>query len=188
MGARREVLSTVAERYWSVGRVEKGRILDALCRTTGWHRKHAVRALRHRVVEKAAETPAPGERKGRYGATIKDALAALWEASDRVCGKRLVVMIPTLMPALARHGRLQLSEGEQAQLFAVSAATIDRMLSDVKVAAAGGRRRRAAFTPRSVARCRSGHSTTGRTRCPASARSIWWRMAARRWRGRSSKL
>jgi hypothetical protein len=41
MGARREVLSAVAERYWSAGRVEKGRILDALCRTTGWHRKHA---------------------------------------------------------------------------------------------------------------------------------------------------
>ena len=49
MGARREVLSAVAERYWSAGRVEKGRILDALCRTTGWHRKHAVRALRQRV-------------------------------------------------------------------------------------------------------------------------------------------
>ena len=51
MGARREVLSAVAERYWSAGRVEKGYILDALCRTTGWHRKHAVRALRRRVVD-----------------------------------------------------------------------------------------------------------------------------------------
>jgi Integrase core domain len=69
----------------------------------------------------------------------------LWEASDRVCGKRLVAMIPTLVPALAQHGRLQLGEGEQAQLLAVSAATIDRVLGDVKVAAAGGRRRRAGF-------------------------------------------
>jgi hypothetical protein len=34
------------------------------------------------------------------GATIKNALTALWEASDRVCGKRLKVMIPTLLPAL----------------------------------------------------------------------------------------
>jgi hypothetical protein len=54
-------------------------------------------------------------------------------------------MIPTLLPALVQHGRLQLGEGEHAQLFAVSAATIDRMLRDVKVAAAGGRRRRAGF-------------------------------------------
>ena len=143
MGARREVLSAVAERYWSAGRVEKGYILDALCRTTGWHRKHAVRALRQRVV--TAETRVPRERKRRYGATIKDALTALWEASDRVCGKRLVAMIPILLPALEQHGRLQLSEGEHGQLLAVSAATIDRMLGDVKVAAAGGRRRRAGF-------------------------------------------
>jgi hypothetical protein len=186
MGARREVLSAVAERYRSAGRVEKGRILDALCRTTGWHRKHAVRALRRRVVDEVAKTPAPRERKRRYGATIKDAVTALWEASDRVCGKRLVVMIPTLVPALERHGRLQLGEGEQAQLLAVSAATIDRMLGDVRrrAAVAGG----PASTPRSVARCRSGRSTTGRTRRLASARSIWWRMAARRWLAHSSRL
>jgi hypothetical protein len=145
MGARREVLLAVAERYRSAGRVEKGRILDALCRTTGWHRKHAVRALGRRVVDKAVESEAPRERKRRYGETIKDALTALWEASDRVCGKRLVVMIPTLVPALAQHGRLQLGEGEQTQLLAVSAATIDRMLGDVKIAPAGGRRRRAGF-------------------------------------------
>ena len=145
MGARREVLSAVAERYGSAGRVEKGRILDALCRTTGWHRKHAIRALRRHINDQVVDIPAPHERKRRYGATIKDALTALWEASDRVCGKRLVAMIPSLMPALARHGRLQLGEGEQAQLLAVSAATIDRILSDGKVAAAGGHRRRAGF-------------------------------------------
>jgi hypothetical protein len=45
MGARREVLSAVAERYRLAGRAEKGRILDALCRTTGLHRKHAVRGV-----------------------------------------------------------------------------------------------------------------------------------------------
>src|SRR3974377_2426678 len=136
MGARREVVSAGAHGYRSAGRVEKGRILDALCRTTGWHRKHALRALRRHAVDKPAQ--APRERKRRYGAMIKDALTALWEASDRVCGKRLVVMIPALVPALQQHGRLQLGEGERVQFLAVSAATIDRMLSDGKVAAAGG--------------------------------------------------
>ncbi len=48
MGARREVVAAVTERYWSAKRAEKGRMLDALCATTGWHRKHAVRALRQR--------------------------------------------------------------------------------------------------------------------------------------------
>ena len=77
-----------------------------------------------------------------YDAAIRDALIALWEASDRVCGKRLVAMIPALLPALERHGRLRLDDDERGLVLSVSAATIDRMLVDVKIAAAGGRRRR----------------------------------------------
>src|SRR5882672_1013971 len=89
MGARREVVSAVTERYRSAKRAEKGRILDALCATTGWHRKHAVRALRQHESVGLGEVEALRERRRRYGATIKDAMMALWEASDRVCGKRL---------------------------------------------------------------------------------------------------
>ena len=69
---------------------------------------------------------------------------ALWEASDRVCGKRLKVMIPTLLPALERHGRLELSKADRALVLEVSATTIDRQLI-TKTAAAGGKRRRVGF-------------------------------------------
>src|SRR5205823_10509009 len=96
----------------------------------------------------ATESPgaveAPRETRRRYGATIKDALTALWEASDRVCGKRLKVMIPTLLAALEQHGRLRLGQADRGRVLAISAATIDRLLVDVKIAASGGRRRRAA--------------------------------------------
>src|SRR6202023_4067749 len=138
MGARREVVSAVTERYRSAKRAEKGRMLDALCATTGWHRKHAVRALRQRETVAPGEGGAPRERRRRYGVTIKDALTALWEASDRVCGKRLKVMIPTLLPALEQHGRLRLSQADRDRVLAISAATIDRLLGDVKLAASGG--------------------------------------------------
>ena len=143
MGARREVVSAVAERYRSAKRAEKGRILDQLCAITGWHRKHAVRALWQHDMPNGIHVPR--ERRRTYGATIKDALTALWEASDRVCGKRLKVMIPTLLPALEQHGRLKLGEADHDLVLAVSAATIDRVLGDVKVAASGGKRRRAGF-------------------------------------------
>jgi Integrase core domain len=143
MGARREVVCAVAERYRSARRMEKGRILDELCSTTGWHRKHAVRVLRQPETRKGIH--ALRERRRRYGAIIKDALTALWEASDRVCGKRLKVMIPTLLPALEEHGRLKLGKGDRDLVLAISAATIDRALGDVKIAASGGKRRRAGF-------------------------------------------
>ena len=120
MGARREVVWAVAHRYGAAGRREKGRILDELTATTGWHRKHAVRALsavaasrtgRLQPCEETPRTvggtaqPLTGRRHKYAGA--RDALIALWDASDRVCGKRLVAMIPALLPALERHRRLQ---------------------------------------------------------------------------------
>ena len=142
MGARREITAAVAERYRSAGRAEKGRTLDELCKVAGWHRKHAVRAL----AGATASPPAgPRQRKPTYGATVKDALVALWEASDRICGKRLKVMIPTLLPALERHGRLKLDKADRALVLGISAATIDRLLIDTRVAAAGGKRQRVGF-------------------------------------------
>jgi len=142
MGARREITVAVAERYRLAGRAEKGRILDELCKVTCWHRKHAVRALGG---QPTVEPDAPLQRKPTYGAIVKDALVALWEASDRICGKRLKVMIPTLLPALQRHGRLELCKSDRALVLDVSAATIDRLLIDTKLAAAGGKRRRVGF-------------------------------------------
>src|SRR6202521_1072503 len=142
MGARREVVLAVAERYRLAGRAAKGRILDELCKVTGWHRKHAVRALGG---QSTIVLDRPRQRKPTYGSIIKDAVVALWEASDRVCGKRLKVMIPTLLPALERHGRLELSKADRALVLEVSATTIDRQLVDTKIAAAGGKRRRVGF-------------------------------------------
>src|SRR6266851_182833 len=89
MGTRREITAAVVDRYRSAGRMDKGRILDELCAVTGWHRKHAVRALASHV---RISPEARRQRSPTYGATIRDALVALWEASDRICGKRLKVM------------------------------------------------------------------------------------------------
>ena len=142
MGARREITAAVVERYRSAGRADKGRILDELCAVTGWHRKHAVRALASHV---AISPEARRQRRPTYGAPIRDALVALWEASDRICGKRLRIMIPTLLPSLERHGRLKLDQADRALVLGVSAATIDRLLVETKIAAAGGKRRRVGF-------------------------------------------
>ena len=66
---------------------------------------------RGEVVSVVAERYRAAERieKGPDSSSIRDALIALWEASDRLCGKRLTIMIPTLLPALERHDRLKLS-------------------------------------------------------------------------------
>jgi hypothetical protein len=43
---RRELIEAVAARYRADGRNEKKEILDEFVKVTGFHRKHAIRALR----------------------------------------------------------------------------------------------------------------------------------------------
>jgi len=139
MATRSELVQAISERYPAAGAAEKGQILDEFVAVTGYHRKHAIRLLR----PGAGPPPRPRRARSIYGSAVFDALVMAWETSDRVCSKRLKVMIPVLLPALERHGRLTLDAGIRAQLLAVSPATIDRLLSDVRLVARGGRRRRA---------------------------------------------
>ena len=55
-------------------------------------------------------------------------------------------MIPILLPALERHGRLDLDGELQGKLLTVSAATMDRLLSQLRVVARGGQLRRAGMS------------------------------------------
>jgi hypothetical protein len=68
----------------------------------------------------------------------------LWEASDRICGKRLKPLVPILIEAMERHGRLDLAPPIRARLLAMSAATIDRALREVRASAGGKKRQTAA--------------------------------------------
>src|SRR5262245_25078371 len=53
-------------------------------------------------------------------------------------------MIPMLLPSLY-HDRLRLGRRERKLVLLINAATINSLLGDVKVAAAGGRHRRVGF-------------------------------------------
>jgi hypothetical protein len=131
MGARREVLSAVAERYRSAKRAEKGRILDELCATTGWHRKHAVRALRQRKTVAPGEFVAVRERSRRYGTTTKDALTALWEASDR---RDLSARIPSGNAPNYAHKKRSLAP-HRARTLGIRPPRADKKVVDSRAAA-----------------------------------------------------
>lgn len=143
MATRRELVAAIRARYGGATRKEKGRILDELVAVAGYHRKHAIRVLSR---GEAGARPGGGGRSRRYGEADREGLIALWEASDRICSKRLKPLIPVLLPALERHGRIVLTEDARARLLAVSAATMDRLLSEVRLIARGGQRRRAGFS------------------------------------------
>jgi hypothetical protein len=140
MATRDELLKATVLRYRSATRGERGRILDEFATLTGYHRKHAMRLLRGPAPQ-APSMERPERR--RYGPAVRAALVLLWEASDRICGKRLRPLIPILVASMEKHGHLALDIGVRNEILHMSAATIDRSLRDVRNHAnkLGGRRR-----------------------------------------------
>lgn len=125
-GSREELVKRVHPRYLQANKAEKGRILDEFIITTNYHRKHAIRLLKHGL-------PVGGrERRGRKrtysGETVRQ-LVAVWEVTGRICGKRLQPFLPTLVAALERHNELRLEADTRAQLLQMSASTIDRKVA-----------------------------------------------------------
>lgn len=51
-----------------------------------------------------------------------------WEASDRICGKRLKPLLPILISSMEQYGHLKLDDQVRTLLLQMSAATIDRTL------------------------------------------------------------
>jgi len=136
-GGIREYVAAVRERYARASKREKGRILTEFCATTGYHRKAAIRRL---GAPPGAAPAAPPARPRRYGPAVAAALVRVWEASGRLCAKRLVPFLPELLPLLERHGEVALDAPVRERLLALSAATADRLLRPARRAAGGARR------------------------------------------------
>jgi hypothetical protein len=141
MGTRDELVLVLGERYGRAKIAEKRRILDEFVAVTGFHRKHAMRLLRRE--QPSCRSGSRPERR-LYDDAVREALIVAWEASDRVCGKRLRPLLPVLVEAMERHGHMQLAPKVQSDLLAMSAATMDRALREVRGQAGGRARRRAA--------------------------------------------
>jgi len=143
--ARAELANAIRRRYRSATGKEKRRTLDEFIAATGYHEKSAIRVLNAQPATKHRQTHV---RPSLYDEAARAALIVLWEASDRVCGKRLRALLPILLPALERNGHLKLDETIRSKVLAMSAATIERLLRMPKNAIRPQRPRRVAPEPR----------------------------------------
>src|SRR5438270_12543237 len=123
--ARREVLQQIAPQYRQASAAQKRTLLDAFVAATGYHRTYARWLLNHaEEVPQTLRRPRPAQ----YGPEVQHALFLAWNAANRICAKRLIPFLPTLLEALERHEHLQISEECRKQLLSMSAATADRLL------------------------------------------------------------
>lgn len=158
MATRRELTTAVWQRYKDASRAEKVRILDHFVVVTGFHRKHAMRLLRGDIGQSSVRRT----RRRIYEEAERNALVVLWEASDRICGKRLKALLPLLIESMERNGHMGMAPEIRAKLLVMSASTIDWALG--KIRQEGGRQCR-----RPVASA----LPTGRIRRWVSSKPIW---------------
>jgi hypothetical protein len=181
MATRDELVEALAGRYALGNQAEKSRILDEFVAVSGYHRKHAMRLLRHGV---AARRSGPRPERRLYDEAVREALIVLWEASDRICGKRLKPLLPVLLVA---------RRGPRAQALSCAGDTVPAPAGRSTHAGSGARGSRANIPAAGSRPASAGHARgaaapgrdrrhlrrAGRRRCLPAARFSSWRACGR---------
>jgi hypothetical protein len=123
--AKWEYFRVMYERYRKADGKSRPGMLDEFCLTTGYNRKYAIRLL---------NGPPPGQervrrrrgRKPRYGKQVVSVLGAVWEAAGYPWSVRLKALLPSWMPWIGKHYRL--NQETEKQLLGISARQMDRRL------------------------------------------------------------
>ena len=89
--SKRELFAEVQPRYLKASKVEKQKILDEFTASTGYHRKSAIRILKHGYKRRPNK---PKGRKAIYRGEVVEALEQIWEVYGRICSKRLHPYLP----------------------------------------------------------------------------------------------
>ncbi len=127
--SKREMIEAIRPRYLKANKPGKQQILDELIATTGYHRKYAIRVLKHRPKPKGLKKPG---RQKIYQGEVVQVLEQIWEICGRICSKRLQPFLPEMVAVLERCHELSLSEETKGLLLGMSRATIDRCLKKAR--------------------------------------------------------
>jgi hypothetical protein len=127
--SKREIIEAIRPRYLKANKAGKQQILDEFIATTGYHRKYAIRVLKHGPKPKGWKKP--GRRKIYHGEVVQ-VLEKIWEIYGRICSKRLQPFLPEGIAVLERCQEIQLEPETKRLLLSISRATIDRCLKPAR--------------------------------------------------------
>jgi hypothetical protein len=127
-------LNSLSKRYRTANKIEKGKILNELCESSGFHKKHAIRLLNSCNLKKTrSKTKKKVGRPKVYSSGVYlTPLKKIWLASDQPCGKRLKMALPLWLPHYGGAYE-ELDPVIYKGLLSMSAATIDRLLAPSRV-------------------------------------------------------
>jgi len=144
MRQKKAVTRELRDRYRKSSKKEKTIMLDEFIRLTRYNRSYAARALRIKEVlgymniggkrVRLVRDKRKIKRKKRkiYDQEVLVSLKELWKICDYICSKRLAPHLSEITPVLEKWEEIKLSPKVREKLFKISAATIDRLLSDTR--------------------------------------------------------
>lgn len=127
--SKRELLDAIRPRYLRAKKAEKERILDEFCAATGYHRKYAIRLLKHGPKPRGLKKIG---RKKIYQGAVVEALIQIWEICGRICSRRLQPFLPEIIGVLEQQKELILLPEVKQRLLCISRASIDRCLQPAR--------------------------------------------------------
>jgi hypothetical protein len=150
MRTKRAVTARQASSYRAArSRKLRGRIIEGVVKHTGYSWHYAGWLLRNlgkirwvvgpegkpvRLVVGRHKKRRPVIRPRKYGEEVKRVLIYLWDCFDQMCGKRLVAVLPAILPTLLKHKIVPRGGALYEKLKQISAATIDRLLKGERAA------------------------------------------------------
>ena len=131
--SKNELVETVRPRYLKASKFEKQKILDEFTSATGYHRKHAIRVLKHPVQVQNRLKGKSKTYQRLYRGEVVQALEQIWEIYGQICSKRLQPFLPEAIRILERCQEIELSEATKELLVKISSASIDRCLGPIRL-------------------------------------------------------
>lgn len=139
MGARVEVTQRLRQAYRSASKAEKSLVLDRFCEATGLSRSSARRYLTSPVIgqDRVVRLDGRSRRPRKYSPASRAVLVRIWMMMGCPCGKYMASQMGSWIASLKAHGELVEGSGGfsasmEAELVAMSGATIDRYLAEEK--------------------------------------------------------
>jgi len=144
MGQKKAVTRELRDRYQRLSKKEKTIFLNEFIQLTRYNRSYATKALRikevlgymiiagKRVKLVRDNRKIKRKKKKIYDQEVFGVLRKIWEIFDYICSKRLAPFLSEIIPVLEKWEEIKLSAKVREKLLKISAATIDRLLSETR--------------------------------------------------------
>ena len=144
MWQKKAVTRELKDRYQRLSKKEKAIFLNEFIQLTSYNRSYAARALRIKEVlgyiniagkrVKLVRDNRKIKRKKEkiYDKKVLNALKEIWKICDYICSKRLAPYLSEIIPVLEKWREIKLKPKVREKLLKISAATIDRLLTETR--------------------------------------------------------